>query len=523
MRGLDPEVLGRSTTRCARARRLPGRCRSRDGVVPALPNERYRIHRAVRALLEGLTATKPVVLVLDDVHWADSGSAELLGALLRRLPAAPVRLARGCGRASCRSACRSALERAQRAGALTRIELGALNAEEARASWWGPRVTGRRGRPVRGERRKPVLPRAARSWPAGATGDDRGGLGKGARWARWRSRGGRGRARGGVRRAERNARGSWCRARRWRAIRSSPSWPRRPRRRTSARRWTLSTSCSPPISCARPTCHGASDSATRSCGGRCTSRRLAAGGCSRTSAPSCARGARSTGRSACAPRRALGAAGRRGRGRRACARPERRPHSVRLQRPHAGSTRALRLHLGKRSSGGAGRAAPRSRGVAHRDGADNREPRGAAREPRAGARPTRSPCVFGSSRPAPASSISSALLAGARPPGDRSGRARGPRLARGGRAHDRARHRRPVPGGLRGHGELGGACGHGGQKARGPRVDRRGALRAGVRGRAEWDGGRGAGTMRGSGAAGRQPLGRRARSPPRRARVPDDG
>ena len=34
-------------------------------------------------LLERLAATKPLVLVLDDVHWADSASIELLGALLR--------------------------------------------------------------------------------------------------------------------------------------------------------------------------------------------------------------------------------------------------------------------------------------------------------------------------------------------------------------------------------------------------------------------------------------------------------
>ena len=57
--------------------------------------ERFRIHRAVRELLEALAADKPLVLVLDDLHWADSGSIELLGALLRRPPAAAVLLAHG--------------------------------------------------------------------------------------------------------------------------------------------------------------------------------------------------------------------------------------------------------------------------------------------------------------------------------------------------------------------------------------------------------------------------------------------
>src|SRR5262249_23061572 len=56
----------------------------------SLQHERYRSHRAVRALLEHLARVRPFVLVLDDLHWADSASIELLGALLRRTPAAPV-------------------------------------------------------------------------------------------------------------------------------------------------------------------------------------------------------------------------------------------------------------------------------------------------------------------------------------------------------------------------------------------------------------------------------------------------
>jgi len=51
---------------------------------------------AVRQYLAALASppapagTRPVVLLLDDLHWADSGSIELLCALLRRPPAAPV-------------------------------------------------------------------------------------------------------------------------------------------------------------------------------------------------------------------------------------------------------------------------------------------------------------------------------------------------------------------------------------------------------------------------------------------------
>ena len=39
-----------------------------------LQDERSRSHRAVRALLVALAARTPVVLILDDVHWADEAS-----------------------------------------------------------------------------------------------------------------------------------------------------------------------------------------------------------------------------------------------------------------------------------------------------------------------------------------------------------------------------------------------------------------------------------------------------------------
>src|ERR671915_1000373 len=65
--------------------------------APAAPAagaaERFRYHRAVRALLELLSRERPVALLLDDLHWADEASVELVLHLLRRPPRGPHLLA----------------------------------------------------------------------------------------------------------------------------------------------------------------------------------------------------------------------------------------------------------------------------------------------------------------------------------------------------------------------------------------------------------------------------------------------
>jgi DNA-binding NarL/FixJ family response regulator len=102
--------------------------------VPAtvIPQTRYRTYRAVRELLERLTATKPLVLVLDDVHWADPASVELLGTLLRRPPDAAVLITLAVRPRQAPSRLSNALERAHRQGALRRFSLGPLTREQAR-------------------------------------------------------------------------------------------------------------------------------------------------------------------------------------------------------------------------------------------------------------------------------------------------------------------------------------------------------------------------------------------------------
>ena len=154
---LDDEIRARARARLSLAVSF-----RRGAVDRALQHERYRTHRAVRELLELLAATKPLVLVLDDLHWADSASVELLGALLRRPPAAPVLIAMALRPRQLPERLSAALERAHRAGALAPRRAGRPHARpRPRAARRGGR---RRGgsRALRRERRQPVLPRAAR-------------------------------------------------------------------------------------------------------------------------------------------------------------------------------------------------------------------------------------------------------------------------------------------------------------------------------------------------------------------------
>jgi ATP/maltotriose-dependent transcriptional regulator MalT len=132
--GLPPHRLGAldGDVRSELAFVLPALSRFEPARGAAFHHERYRSHRAVRELLERLTAGGPLVLVLDDLHWADAGSVELLGALLRRPPAAAVLVALAVRPRQAPERVAAALERAHRAGTLLRVDVGALTRGEAR-------------------------------------------------------------------------------------------------------------------------------------------------------------------------------------------------------------------------------------------------------------------------------------------------------------------------------------------------------------------------------------------------------
>ena len=134
LRGLDPSRLQHldDDVLTELAQVFPSLSKLATAPVLALQHERYRAHRAVRALFELLATTRPLVLVLDDFHWADPASIELLGALLRRPPAAPVVIAVTVRPRQMPERLAATLEGAHRAAALTRVELGALTQAQAR-------------------------------------------------------------------------------------------------------------------------------------------------------------------------------------------------------------------------------------------------------------------------------------------------------------------------------------------------------------------------------------------------------
>ena len=215
------------------------------------------MHRALRVRLAAMAAERPVVLLLDDLHWADDASLEAIAALMRRGPAAPVLLA-GAFRPGQAPPLLSA---ALAVSTVERIELGQLG-DTAALELLGGRGDAEILR--HGGGNPFYLEQLARGGvalarPAGAA------VGR-------RARRRRGVADRGAERAVRAASAPCCAARRSPASRSSPtSRPRSPASipptgSTRSTSWSRTTSCAPPTS------RAASPSATRSSAARSTSR-----------------------------------------------------------------------------------------------------------------------------------------------------------------------------------------------------------------------------------------------------------
>ena len=230
--------------------------------------ERFRHHRALRALLELLARERPVALLLDDLHWADEASLEFVLHLLRRPPRAACLLVFALRPGDRGDA--AAGGRARDAG-LGAPAAGPLSDDAARALLAGLPDAAVRERVVARGGGQPAVPaRARRALRAPgrdrAAGDADGGRRSSTsrRWSRGAgaARGRRGRRRSVRSRAGRGRRRAGARRGRARPPGRGRAGPSRDRRR--ARR---------------------SRSATRWCAARSTTARRRPGGWTRTSAP----------------------------------------------------------------------------------------------------------------------------------------------------------------------------------------------------------------------------------------------
>jgi ATP/maltotriose-dependent transcriptional regulator MalT len=92
---------------------------------------RYALCRQFRDLLGRNARTSGLLVAVDDAHWADAASAELLAFLLHRPPAAPVLIAVAHRPRQLRDLLAGAIASAATRGFMRRIEVGPLSREEA--------------------------------------------------------------------------------------------------------------------------------------------------------------------------------------------------------------------------------------------------------------------------------------------------------------------------------------------------------------------------------------------------------
>src|SRR5690348_8594636 len=94
-------------------------------------DDRHRLLRDVRSRLEGLGHGRPLLIALDDVHWADPASVDLICHILHRPLDGPVMVVLAARARLTPSRLMAALEEAERRGGATRLELRPLAAAEA--------------------------------------------------------------------------------------------------------------------------------------------------------------------------------------------------------------------------------------------------------------------------------------------------------------------------------------------------------------------------------------------------------
>ncbi|MBB5897982.1 DNA-binding CsgD family transcriptional regulator/tetratricopeptide (TPR) repeat protein [Kutzneria kofuensis] len=114
-----------------------------DHIASLDPLEPLRLRLRVGALLEQLAPGRGLVLMLDDLHWGDEASLELLGYLVRHPPRRPLVLAVAYRPSLAPGRLTAVLAQAARQGRAGRVELGPLDVD-AVAEFLGPEVSTRR-------------------------------------------------------------------------------------------------------------------------------------------------------------------------------------------------------------------------------------------------------------------------------------------------------------------------------------------------------------------------------------------
>ncbi len=95
------------------------------------PDDRVRVHRAVRELIGCLAPGKTILLTLDDLQWSDRASLELVGHLMRRPPRRGVLIAFSYRTRRLDSAVMTEIAAAQELETLALLRLAALGRDEA--------------------------------------------------------------------------------------------------------------------------------------------------------------------------------------------------------------------------------------------------------------------------------------------------------------------------------------------------------------------------------------------------------
>ena len=145
------------------ARLVPELRQAGDESRPASASDRAVLFQAVLRILQGVGATTPLVVVVEDLHWADASSRLLLSFLIGRLRGSVLVVATyRSDELHRRHSLRPLLAEAARDERVVRIELAPLQPERSPSSWsQSPAVDRRR----RSSPRSSSAPRAIRFSP----------------------------------------------------------------------------------------------------------------------------------------------------------------------------------------------------------------------------------------------------------------------------------------------------------------------------------------------------------------------